>query len=87
MGHGASKQSLEKVAWSMPSWCLQDFTVTPNTIALANDSWRYCMGGESPPFLAAKAKEHSLTPLVFFYNQVSTEKVRRPPKPRKLRIL
>jgi len=69
MGHSASKASIEKIAWSMPSWCLQDFSVTSQTIALANDSWRYSMGGESPPFLAAKAKEHSVTPLVFFYNQ------------------
>ncbi len=58
----------------MPSWCLQEFTVNSSTISYANDSWRYCMSGDAPPFLKAKEKEPSLTPLVFFYNQVSRER-------------
>ena len=45
------------------------YAVTPETVDLANASWRYAMSGESPPFQQAKAKEASLTPLVFFYNQ------------------
>ncbi len=61
----------------MPNWCLQEFTVNSSTISYANDSWRYCMSGEAPPFLKAKEKEPSLTPLVFFYNQVSREKQHR----------
>ena len=45
------------------------FVVTPETVELAAASWKYAMSGESPPFLEAKMKEPSLTPLVFFYNQ------------------
>lgn len=52
----------------MPSVSVQ-FVVTDETIELANASWKFAMSGDSPPYLAAKAKEPSLTPLVFFYNQ------------------
>lgn len=69
MGTGGSKASREKILWAMPSWCMEDYVVTTRTVELAHDSWRYCMSGDSPPYIEACRKESNLTPLVFFYNQ------------------
>jgi hypothetical protein len=61
--------SVRSAPLSRPVLRLQ-YHVNGTTISLANDSWRYCMSGDAPPYHSAHLKEPSLTPLVFFYNQV-----------------
>lgn len=64
-----SDMDQRKLCWAMPPWCIDKFVVNDSLIEAANNSWKYAMSGEAPPYLVAKAKEPSLTPLVFFYNQ------------------
>lgn len=64
-----SDMEQRKIFWAMPSWCFDDYVVNDAAMELANNSWKFAMSGESQPFITAKSKEPSITPLVFFYNQ------------------
>lgn len=61
--------ALQKLAWAMPSYCVQDYNITPKTIELVQTSWQYAQSGTTAPYVLAQKKEAGLTPLVFFYNQ------------------
>jgi hemoglobin-like flavoprotein len=61
----------ERVEWSIPSWCYgpDKCTLTPEMVALVQQSWQDVMSDTANvAYVAARAKDPTITPLTYFYN-------------------
>ena len=64
--HAAANSS--HLAWHMPSWCVDKVVITAEHLELIKSSWSACMSGETSPFLSARSRNPTITPIILFYD-------------------